>query len=415
MPFITDEDNLGKALILNASEKMSDFLNLCARWQTVTWEELDNVITVGVWDPDKQLAMFNEVHAARQRKSMPCLVPGLLTRLRVAVSHSFHVADKIGGVSGVGSMVFDDHRRVRSWHIYNPRILTANFNEGNFGRIAGLPRRGKTNTGCVWMEQWASQGNIAFSNIMPDPEAPIDPRYQYVKDALALFQAVAIIPDGVKWSFILDEGGLMYSKADAATTRNKELDKFVRVIGKLHGNLIIIEQRPESVPTIVQDFATSLFYCESPGIVDIELKGPMLAFRDRVKDFPKTSLPMQTYDIAYFNINVKIVPMLNVLSGKKDVKDALRMFLEESGHDLTVRQGRVVVKDDVIKIERSDEPRNCLYCGKPLPEGTNYQKRYCNNSHKSMAGFQRRQEREREAMKLQAETGAKPEEPEPGP
>lgn len=395
MPFITDQDNLGKALILNSSEKMAEFLNICRRWRTVTWEELDNIITVGVWDPAQQTAMFNEAHNAKASGSaMPYLMPGFLTRLRVAVSASFHIADKVGGVSGVGSMVFDEQAKMRSWKIYNPRILTANFREGNFGRFAGLPRKGKTNNACVWMEQWAADGNIAFSNILPDPDAPVDPRYQYVRDAMALFLAVSTLPEGVLWTFVHDEGGLMYSKADAATRRAKDLDKFARVIGKLHGNYIIIDQRPESVPTIIQDFATSLFYCEQPGVMDIELRGPNLAFRDRVRDFPKTTLPMQTYDIAFFNINVNIVKMLDALSGSHDVKETMREFLgtpearklpKGSYSASSPSSGRVATPDVPIK-------RVCPICGTEFEvsrAARNLNKRYDKRACYKRAAYER--------------------------
>lgn len=149
----------------------------------------------------------------------------------------------------------------------------------------------------------------------------------YTRDAKDLFNAISKLPDEAKWIFILDEGGLMYSKADATTRRAKDLDKFVRIIGKLHGSMIIIEQREESVPTILQEFATSLYFCERPGVVNIELKGPELAFRGTVSKFPKTTLPFQTYDIAYFSLNINLIAMFVALSGEGDVKQALRNFM----------------------------------------------------------------------------------------
>src|SRR5206468_10852909 len=55
--------------------------------------------------------------------------------LPISVASSFHVAERWG--IGVGSMVFAPELDYDEWEIYNPDLLIANFNEGNFGEWTG--------------------------------------------------------------------------------------------------------------------------------------------------------------------------------------------------------------------------------------------------------------------------------------
>ena len=384
MAFVSTEDSLGKALMLVASERMTEALDILRRFKALTWDEVDDVITVGVWNETTQKGLFEIVRRARNDGvSYPGQIPNLEIELRRAISQSFHVVDKIGGISGLGSMVFRPQDGARSWFIYNPKILTANFNEGNFGRISGNPRMGKTNVGCVIMEQWAEEGKVAFSNVLQETG---DERYFYVKDAKDLFTNVSQLDPKEKWIFILDEGGLLYSKADAATRRNKDLDKFVRVVGKLHGSLIIIEQRPESVPTILQEFATCLFYCEKPGRVHIELRGPKVAFRDTVQDFPRTTLPYQTYDIGYWALNVNLVSMFSWVSGAVDPKAKMAEFIA-SGGMTQVQADALARNEEGYKLNTG----KCQRCGKSLA-GLRPQAKYCSKSCSVQENLRRKME-----------------------
>ena len=321
------DDSLGRAVMLTATERMTQALEILHRFNQLSWEDIDDLITVGVWQEDRAKQFFAMAHKARDSGAKaPSAIVNFEVELRMAIANSFHAVDHAGGISGLGSMVFIPDRGPRSFRIYNPTILTANFHEGNFGRIGGLPGKGKTNTGCVILEQWHKEGNVAIANIAKKGD---DPRYIFARSAKEFFIAIANLEEKLRWLFVLDEAGLMYSKPDQATRRVKDLDKLMRVIRKLHGSIILIEQRPESVPNIIQEFASSIFYCEKPGTVSIELKGPSLAFRDRVKDFPKTSLPFDTYGIAYWNIDVDINKLFSVMSGSDDPKKTIREYFEQ--------------------------------------------------------------------------------------
>ncbi|HKZ42791.1 MAG TPA: hypothetical protein VJ044_17640 [Candidatus Hodarchaeales archaeon] len=359
------EDSLGKAIIIESTKRMTQALELLRRIKMWSWEDAYDFVTVGVWNEREQSAFFEMFQKARLlgAPSPSQGIKDLDVILRTAVATSFHAVDHAGGITGLGSMVFVPDQGHRTWRLYNPSILTANYqSEGNFGRISGVPGSGKTNTACVISEQWASEPNhVAIGNIrMLKP----DERFIYTHDAKAFFLAIANLPYEVKWLFTLDEGGLVYSKPDQATRRVKDLDKFARCVRKLGGSLNLVEQREDSIPNLIMEFAKNIFYCQRKGTVAIELRGPDLAFRDTVKDFTKTTLPFDTNDIAMFPINVDVQRLFSAISGSEDPKKALRQYFE--------------MEDAPVKeyLERV-----CAFppCGKSLV-GMHPKARYCSNN-----------------------------------
>jgi len=138
----------------------------------------------------------------------------------------------------------------------------------------------------------------------------------------------------------------------------------MRCVRKLGGSFNLIEQREDSVPKLIMEFAKNIFYCESRGTVSIEMRGPELSFRDTVRDFPKTTLPFDTDDISMFPINIDIQKIFAFISGSDDPKKALRQYLE--------------IEDAPVKayIEKV-----CAYagCGRSLV-GMHPKARYCSNN-----------------------------------
>lgn len=329
---------------MTATQRMNEVLDLLDRFEQLTYADVRNIVTVGVWQTEVQQDLFNLLARAKQQHvPSPALVPNLEVELRKAVSYTFRIVDKVGGISGVGSLVFKREARGIPWAVFEPmpHFLVRNFaprgtdngsstrgGEGQFGRISGLPRTGKTNLACFLLEKWSEiPGCVGISNILPAGSKPT--QYTYVKDSKSLLETIALIPDEKKWLFVLDEGGLIYGKADASTRRAKDLDKLVRVLGKLHGNMVIVEQRVESVPTIIQEFAMNVYFTQAPGVISVELKGPTLEFQTWLRGFPKTGLDFDTYDIAYFNVETEVASLFEALSGKKNVKQAMKEFLSQ--------------------------------------------------------------------------------------
>ena len=81
-----------------------------------------------------------------------------------------------------------------------------------------------------------------------------------------------------RWWWAFDEPALSgWMKGDAATSQAKNLARFARIIPKLSGSLIYIEQTEEGVPTILQDFAQSHIICTVPGSIIAVLPGDRIS------------------------------------------------------------------------------------------------------------------------------------------
>jgi hypothetical protein len=311
-----------------AEERMNQFLELMDRFDTLDWATIKNIVTVGVWDVKERTKLF-QIIREKETTNKPSQVQGLEYLLRSAVPSSMHIAESGGSFAGVGSMVFTPSKRYDDWEIYNPYLLIANFNEGKFGRWSGNPRSGKTNGACVLIEEWVSDGNLCISNIFKKTPSNT---FDYVKDARGLFETVASYPRKKKWLFPYDEGGASgYGKGDASSLKARYMDKVCRIIGKLYGNVLYIDQRFLSVPQIVQDFATSKFHSIEPGIVHMELTDfPQLgsSFNRTVRHFPETSLPYDTRDIAAFEMNVNVEKLFQAMAGAEKPYDIMLDFLK---------------------------------------------------------------------------------------
>lgn len=300
-----------------------------ARFKQLSYDDVYRIIGNVVDERKKMLLLRGVEHFQEAGCPAPWMIQGLLTLLRAAIPDSFHTIDKVGGFTGAASLVFVPYNNVPVWDFYNPNILIRNFSEGGFGRISGRPGTGKTNLACVILEEWvkAAPGlNMGFTNIRQTKETP---RIHFVSNAKELFLAISRLEPAERWLFVLDEGGLVWAKQDVSTRRAKDLEKFCRVIRKMHGNMILVDQRDEAIPTTIQQWSTSIFFCWEPGLLTIDLRAPV-GFQAKVRGFPKTGLPFDTYDIGYFAINVSIPDILESMSGEEDPGEMIKIMLEVS-------------------------------------------------------------------------------------
>lgn len=317
---------------LLGTSRAREALDALDRWEQLGFHEVRDIISTGVASSKERSLLLDALdEAERQSIGMPHMIRGLERRLRSGIFESFQHVEKSGGITAIAAMVFDRNNSVPPWSVYNPDVLIRNFSEGSFGRISGVPRTGKTNLACLIMEEWEKAGNVAISNIRPDLE---DDRYRYVTDARGLFRELSTIggPSGWKrrWLFVLDEGGLIWAKQDVSTRRAKDLEKLIRIIGKLRGNMILIDQRADAIPTTFQQFASSLFFCHKPGLATLDLRGPNLVLKMKVKDLARTSIPYDSRDIAFFTINQDIPEMLEAMAGSPDPAGMIGIMLHES-------------------------------------------------------------------------------------
>ena len=308
-----------------ASKRMGQFLNLMDRFESLSWETIKNIITVGVWDKKEQTRLFFLMKAKMAEKKEPKDVEGLETSLRAAVPSSFHIAERIGGLSGIGSMVFDTESGYDDYKFSNPDILIMNFDEGSFGRISGPPRKGKTNTGCKLIERWIAKDNLCFTNIYLKKKIE---GISYVNDARGLLTQIANTDKG--FIFVYDEGQASgYSTQTATSLESRYTDNLFRVIGKMMGNVLYIDQIEWKAPNVIKEWSmTKVRITDEKGIILVELGEPN-KYTGFIKNFPKTTLPFVTRDIASFDMNVNVERMFQLMSGKPDeARDIMLKFLD---------------------------------------------------------------------------------------
>lgn len=315
----------GRQIAQLATEKMAQFLNLMNRWETLDWKTVNNIVTVGIFDVAERDRVYKYMLQGIKLKVPPNQVPGLDTLLRGAVGSSIRLAERLGGITALGSMVFEPELMNDDSQYYNLDILIMGFIEGNFGRSSGNPRHGKTNNACLLIERWADKGYIALSNIFKKEQTN---KYIYVRDSRELFTMLCDIPRKTPWIFIYDEGGLSYSKMQANTIHSRYMNEVSRIIGKLYGNMLYIDQIPEACPETIQKFSTVFFHAITPGTMYIELKGKY-DFKRTLRGFQKTSLPFETRDTAYFGSKtINVEALFEAISGKEDRYQAMEDFLD---------------------------------------------------------------------------------------
>lgn len=316
-----------------AKERMTQFLQVMARFKSLSWENIIDIVTVGVWDVAEKEYLFANAIAYQDSGKKPQDFEHLDFRLRSAVSASFHFAERFG--IGVGSMVFDLESSYDDYYIYNQDLIVENFDEGSFGRVSGPPRKGKTNTACVMIERLLEQDCLCFTNIyMKKTVAGIT----YVNDARTLLTAIAKA-DG-KFLFIYDEGQASgYSSSTATSIESRYTDNLFRIIGKLMGNVLYIDQIEMKAPNVIKEWSmTQLRMTDVPGQLMIDIGEP-INFHKMVSGFPKTKLPFMTRDIASFNMNVNVERMFQLMSGKPEKqKEIILEFLGSPDSNPAMRQ-----------------------------------------------------------------------------
>lgn len=368
------DPNMGRMQILKGEEIGTDALNEIHEIPQWTWLQYEDFVTVAIWDPliRQRFWDLEDMAIAAGAKS-PAQIPNLAKQLRNGYADSIHMADRQSGLTGVGSFVFRPRARDPPFKKFHPDLWIANLSEGQFGRIGGLPGSGKTRWLVYMIKRYAASGRFAFSNVKPTSE---NPAWSYVTTSKRLFSGVAQLKPSDRWTFFMDEAGIVYSKADAATRRAKDLDKLCKLIRKFHGNFVLAEQRPESVPTTVQDFAKTIVYCERPGTISWELKGPIIADRDRCRGIPNDD-DFDTYDPAFFRTtDLDLMRMFDFISGKPDIFEAIREFLKlPSGSEKTA--GAMHSNQSV-----------CLYCGNEFERKWPAQK-FCCKEHQTAAKNER--------------------------
>lgn len=327
-PMSTEAQTLSLARI--AEEKMAQFLKLMDRWETVDWKTVKHINTTAVWEHKEKDEIFEIIRKNTDplNYKRPADVDGLEYRLLRVVPRTFLMAEKYTGATGIGSMIFETSSISDDYEYYDKDLPIKGYNEGNFGRLSGPPRQGKTNFACVQIERWTDKKRVYLTNIAKKEETNV---FIHCKDARSLFENLCTIQRQTKVIFGYDEAGLTDSKAHASTLHARYMNDLYRVWGKFWGNALYIDQLYTKCPEFIESVATNIYHAIQPGTIYFELSGDY-EFRRALTNFPKTTLPYDTRDLAYFDsrtLNVEAMfASISGITNEKERFDAMRDFLK---------------------------------------------------------------------------------------
>lgn len=314
-------DFQARALAQIAEEKMTQFLKIMDRWDTIDWKTVTHIAATAVWDYKQRMELFDAIRKYSDpiEDVKPKDVPGLDYLLLNAVPNTFRMATTApNGPSAIGSILFETTSVIDEWQYYNPDLLIMGYNEGNVGRWSGPPRQGKTNGACVLIERWVDRGRIALTNIAKKEETN---KFIWTGDARSLFETLCTVQRQTKIMFVYDEGGLTDSKSHASTLHARYMNDVYRVWGKFWGNTLYIDQLYTKCPETIETFSTNIYHSIQPGTVYFELSGD-IEFRRALTGFPKTNLPYDTRDLAYFDSKtLNVEGMFSAISGITNEKE----------------------------------------------------------------------------------------------
>lgn len=317
---------------------MLDALDLLDTFPQWTFEEA-KAVAMMITNQDEKRHLLSLLSLAQAQGYMrPSSINNLEDRLRADISDSLQTAEKTGGETAVFTMIFNRKRQDRIWQVLadGTHILASNYKSGQLGWISGGLGTGKTASSLSVGEEWVDMGNTILSNVKLTESIE---GYVYVPDAKALVLAVAdlIETDPLsRWLFIMDEAPVSgYYKADATTSKDKTIDKFVFCLRKLGGNMLLIVQREHSVPTTIQELGSSRYYCHrvGGGVVTVDLEGPERWFHAKIQDFPLTSWSFLSEKITYFATTevIDLDGLLRSLDDTDNVPKTIRNFAAKRG------------------------------------------------------------------------------------
>ncbi len=302
-------EDLEKFRILESRKNYESADEWLRNFPEATWDEVRTFITFYCApDEDMMTALLKDTRTWEARKLKPSEVNdapagSLEDELRVSMAKFRGSLDYL---SLVGSTVRPTgYTESLLWNDLNPEIFLRPFTEdkvsGGFLTVTGRPRMGKTGVACdvaeFWLDKWP--GTEVLSNV-PLEDAP-PPGVRPISTVPGLMRGIseALVAER-RWLWVFDEPALSgWLKADAPTAKAKNLERFARIVPKLSGSFIYIEQRVEGVPTVIQDFSQSHIFCTSPGSVFISLPRKRMPLRHVPK--PK-KIKYRTGEAGMFDI-----------------------------------------------------------------------------------------------------------------
>ncbi|OGS63651.1 MAG: hypothetical protein A3K59_00155 [Euryarchaeota archaeon RBG_19FT_COMBO_69_17] len=282
-----EDESLGRYRIIQAEERYVDADRWLTDWGPATsWDEVRTFLR-SYYPPGPELAaILKRTTTFRATGQQPASVEGLVDELSYGLAAFRGALDPL---SLIGSIVPPRYtERAIFWEDVHERAWLRPFDgDGGFLTITGVPRMGKTNVACLYMDMWLRRDPeaVVLTNVaLRDAHDRVDIHSRLSELARGVRAAVTA---GRKWLWVFDDAGLAWLKQQAMKGSALDLEKFARVIPKHGGSLLYIDQREGGVPTTLSEFTLSSIRCIRPGFALLRM--PRLP--DAVREIPPSPIP----------------------------------------------------------------------------------------------------------------------------
>lgn len=329
----SDSDNIEKYRIIQAEDRFSDADLFIRTFRIQSWEATRSFIRnyMSASGPEfMSLLRKTRTWEGAGKQPFECNDGNgdWLEDILSMAMHRFRT-DRLDDLSFIGSITSPFSKRgALPWDLPKDRYYLMPFDgDGGYLTITGKPRMGKTNAGALYTEMWLRSfpGSEVLTNI------PFETEHEGVRHVSTLSDLLQGVADaleaGRRWLWILDEGGVVWLRAQAMRKENIGLEKFARIVPKLHGSFIYIEQREVGVPTIIQDFAVSHLVALAKGLIYSDLE----QLKGTIKDVPPAKFAYRTGGVGAFYPDVEMEDVLFNLreTGHGTQADRIREALAE--------------------------------------------------------------------------------------
>lgn len=318
-----------------ANRWLEMLVNKAVSWQEVRDFVSAHVLTAPEVMPDGRvqpeafaplLVLIDEQEKSGKQPWEDSTLPRILRREKARKWESFDPLSRLGSTVTPGRQ-----GGTIPWSMLAHAYFLDPFkDDGGFLTITSVPRTGKTGIACLVGELW--QQTYPGTEILTNIAAEHSPKPKWVREifsATELFDGVAdALAAERRWLWIYDDAGLSWLKADSSKTAVKAWDRFARIVPKLLGSLLYVEQRLEGVTSTLSDFAQSHLFPQQPGFCLAD----MPSFKTAIRSIPKPKeFRYKTGESSYIDMDVdmdRFLACFSVEDRRKSQAERIRHFLE---------------------------------------------------------------------------------------
>jgi DNA-binding transcriptional regulator YiaG len=218
-------------------------------------------------------------------------------------------------LSVLASMViFDKSRYENRWAKYSiDQWIDWTRTKGSNCTVKGSVKTGKTDISLTVGEMAEKDGADIKTNIyLPK----VRPNWAYTTTLSSLIKSICESKLKKKRVvFLLDEAGLFWARVDTIQSVPRDLSKLVLCLGKMQCSLAFISHFEELVPTIIRRTSVASFEKRSLTSAFVEFKsGDFKMEPQLVTHIPKTSIPFDQDQLAFFNRDMYVADLLEFVS-----------------------------------------------------------------------------------------------------